>query len=158
MNYLLFGGAPQTGKTSSITRIVDYLINQKGYVIVNQFNYLPSQNTVDFKVILEKKSKLNNKRIYVNTASDTKRIIKDCKHFLNNNTPVDIIVSSVRDKYSPRTNFFKIMNVNMNLDYVLEIPLGKVSRGKNRLNCLNWYNTKIDEITQKILDTNPYNV
>jgi len=158
MNYLLFGGAPATGKTSGITRITRTLINVKGFVVISG-TFPPLAPHIDFRIILEgfdsNKTKI---RIYINSATDTKKIIQDCKKYHDLHQPVHIIISSVRDIFSIRTDFFSIMKINNTIDYICEIPLGKVRRGKHRVLSLNWYETKIDKIVIDLLEATPFNL
>ncbi|WP_298157167.1 hypothetical protein [Flavobacterium sp.] len=158
MKYLLFSGAPGTGKTGSIARLADMLIITKRFRVVSG-HYPPIVPQKDFRVILEGLDNRKNLiRIYLNSATDTKKIIKDCKAFYDANQPVDIIVSSIRDVFSVRTDFFAIMKVNNATDYLLELPLGKVRRGTHRTLCLVWYEQKLDILVKHILESNPFNL
>lgn len=160
MKYLLFGGAPNTGKTGGITRLASLLITSKGFKVITNWNYPPTATNSDFRIIL---AGLDNKknliRIYLNSATDTKKIIKECEKFHNaNHPPVDIIVSSIRDVLSARTDFFYIMNVDNSKDYIIELPLAKVRKGKHRALCLKWYETKLDNLVMNTLENNPFNL
>ncbi|NHM01471.1 hypothetical protein [Flavobacterium difficile] len=159
MKYLLLGGAPNTGKTGSLNRLAATLITTKGFRNVANWNYPPTVTNGDFRLILEGLD--NNKnliRIYINSASDTKKIIQDCKKFYDDNQPVDIIISSIRDIFSARTEFFNIMKVDNSIDYIMELPLAKVRRGNHRGLCLKWYEEKIDKLAVHTLENDPYNL
>lgn len=159
MKYLLIGGAPQSGKTGCISRLTDTLVSTKGFKVVNHWNYPPTARVRDFRVILEGLD--NNKnliRLYLNSASDTKKIIQDCKNFHDANQPVDLFISSIRDVFTARTGFFEIMKVNNTTDYLLEIPLGKVRRGNHRALCLAWYEQKLDKLVLHTLNNAPFNI
>jgi len=43
MNFLLFGGAPSVGKTEAITRVVDYLVNKKGFAQISHIYSLANR-------------------------------------------------------------------------------------------------------------------
>lgn len=157
MKYLLIGGAPNTGKTGSLNRLVAILIGTKRFKNVANWNYPPTVANGDFRLILEGLDS-NKKliRIYINSATDTKKIIQDCKKFHDIHQPIDIIISSIRDVFSARTDFFTIMGVDNSVDYVLELPLAKVRRGNHRGLCLNWYEQKIDNLLIHTLENNPF--
>jgi hypothetical protein len=159
MKYLLFGGAPNTGKTGSITRLAALLINTNGFSVISNWNYPPTPANSDFRVILEGLD--NNKnliRIYLNSATDTEKIIQECKNFYDASQRVDIIVSSIRDIHGLRSEFLNTMKINNSIDYILEVPLAKVRQGKNRGLCLKWYEQKIDELVIIALKNAPFNL
>jgi hypothetical protein len=159
MKYLLLGGAPNTGKTGSLNRLADILIRTKGFKVVANWNYPPKVANGDFRIILEGlDNKENQIRIYINTATDTKKIILDCKKIYDANQPVNIIISSIRDVFSARTYFFNIMKVDNSIDYIMELPLAKVRKGKHRGLCLKWYEEKLDRLVIHTLENNPYNL
>ena len=159
MKYLLFGGAPNTGKTGSITRLAALLITTKGFSVTVNWNYPPTSTNRDFRVILEGlDNKKNLIRIYINSATDTKKIIQDCKNFYDANHSIDIVISSIRDIFSARTDFFNIMKVNNSTDYILELPLGKVRRGNHRPLCLNWYEQKLDNLVKNVIENDPFSL
>ncbi|PIF30769.1 hypothetical protein CLU81_1218 [Flavobacterium sp. 9] len=159
MKYLLFGGAPETGKTGAITRLELWLITTKRFTVKANWNYPPSATHRDFRVILERFDDNGNLiRIYINSATDTKQIIQDCKDFHDANLPVDITISSIRDVFDVRQHFFTVMEVDNTKDYILEVPLGKVRRGTHRRLCLNWYEKKIDNLVSTVLENNPFSL
>lgn len=159
MKYLLFGGAPNTGKTGGITRLAELLITTKGFSVTANWNYPPTSTNRDFRVILEGlDNKKNLIRIYINSATDTRKIIQDCKKFYDANHSIDIVVSSIRDIFSARIDFFNIMKVNNSTDYILELPLGKVRRGNHRPLCLKWYEQKLDQLVKNVIENNPFSL
>jgi hypothetical protein len=155
MNYLLFGGAPYAGKSEAITRLVDYLMQQKNFVRGN-FKPLPNK---DFFCILDGKDKNNHSiRIIVTSASDTFAIINDYKIYCKNNFPYDIVISPIRDEGDDmRNHFFKAMNIT-NSDICVEIPLAKITRRANWEIAYNWYKEKIDNMINNCLEHMPFNI
>lgn len=122
MKYLLLGGAPNTGKTGSLNRLADKLIHIKGFKVVVNWNYPPKVTNGDFRIILEGLDNNENQiRIFINSATDNKKIIQECKNFYDANQPVSIIISSIRDVFSARTDFLNIMKVDNSIDHILEL-------------------------------------
>lgn len=159
MKYLLLGGAPNTGKTGSLNRLADKLIHIKGFKVVVNWNYPPKVTNGDFRIILEGLDNNENQiRIFINSATDNKKIIQECKNFYDANQPVSIIISSIRDVFSARTDFLNIMKVDNSIDHILELPLAKVRKGKYRALCLKWYEEKLDKLITHTLENNPYNL
>ena len=75
------------------------------------------------------------------------------------NGKYDILISSIRDdNFWPRLDFFKIMEVNEDSNFI-EIPLGKITRrGSNFSVALHWYKNKIDKLIEHILDNKPFEI
>lgn len=106
-------------------------------------------------------NKNNNIKIIINSPSDTVPIINDFKKFYDiNGGNYDIVISSIRDDgFYPRTDFFKIMNINPTTNFVLEIPLAKITRREtNFTTALNWYNIQIDNLISHALQNQPFNL
>lgn len=157
MIYLLIGGAPNVGKSESIYSCTIILLS-KGFKVVQ--GSVPS-SLKDFKAILEGPDKNGEvKRVLINTASDTPAIIEDFKTFRDKSAPCDICLSSVRDdNFWPRKNFFQILEINQTEDFILEIPLAKITRrGNNFAPALSWYREKIDHLVLFSLKNPPYNL
>lgn len=159
MNYFLFGGAPSVGKSQSIYRLTQTLLTPaRGFMIVSGTFPLTFE---DFKVIVEGYNKDGEKiRILINSATDTIDLIQDLKVFHDQNFSVNIVISSVRDNdFYPRQDFFRIMNVNFSLDFVLEVPLSKVTRrGTNFFTALAWYENTLDNLVLNSLSGTPFNI
>jgi len=104
MNYFLFGGAVNVGKTEAVVRIVYYLTG-KGYRILVG-NVPPLNQPSDFCVLLEGKNLKGKKiRIIVNSAADIEQNIDDLASFcLANNH--DIVISAVRCEGYPIRKYF----------------------------------------------------
>lgn len=158
MNYLLIGGAQSVGKSETIFRLANNLIS-RGFTL--KAGTIPTTFT-DFRCVLEGLD--NNKnivKIILNSPSDTVPIINDFKKFYDTNGGIyDIVISSIRDEgFHPRTDFFRIMNLNPITNFILEIPLAKITRrGTNFTTALNWYNTQIDNLINHSLQNQPFNL
>lgn len=157
MDCLLIGGAQSVGKSETIFRLTNRLIT-KGFIVVA--GVLPT-TFADFKVVLEGLN-LNGKkvRIVINSATDTVDIINHFKSFYNNNGNCDILISSIRDdNFWPRQDFFTIMNINSTKDFILEIPLAKITRrGANFNVALNWYENQLDILVDHSLTNLPFQI
>jgi hypothetical protein len=150
MKYLLFGGAPNTGKTESIYRLTKKLIDTKGYLVINGEE--PSSNS-DFQCIIEK----DGRSVLIHTHTDLPGCIDQLVEFKSNNKDISIIISSVRDESDYlRDRLFDELSILTN-DY-FEIPLGKVKRGESRSECIEWYLTGIEKLALKIVEMEPFNL
>lgn len=158
MKYLLLGGAPNTGKTSAIYRLAQFLLNRNYIIIEGSF---PSQIS-DFKIVLQGSDNIGNLiRIIINSATDYKNNIEELKK-LNDKLSgsIQIIISSVRDgAIWPREQFFEIMEIDNNKDVVIEIPLGRANRrGENLPVQLAWYERTLDNLLNHTLSNSPFNI
>lgn len=158
MDCLLFGGAQNVGKSETIFRLANRLVGS-GFTIIG--GSIPVTFN-DFRVVLEGMSGLGVKiKIILNSATDTVDIINDFKNFYDSNGGLyDIMISSVRDDdFWPRNDFFRIMNINTTKDFILEIPLAKISRrGSNKLVALNWYEQQIDNLIEHTITNRPFSL
>ncbi|RYF26788.1 MAG: hypothetical protein EOO42_00600 [Flavobacteriales bacterium] len=154
MKYLLFGGAPNVGKSESIYRLALHLLTI-GFTDVHS-----SVPTIfsDFRAILtgiDKNGKLV--RIIFNSATDTPGLIKAFKDFYDLNGSYDILVSSIRDDdFWPRKDFFSIMGISPTSTDITEIPLAKITRRNDFQMALDWYIEKLDKLTLHILANTPF--
>lgn len=169
MKYLLFGGAQNVGKSETIWRTAQYLINAKSFSIVA--GTLPSgplslSNPFwDFKVVLEGIDKHGNpiKVLFV-SATDTYSIIDWAKDFWDQLPfTVDIVVSSIRDDFDPspyslRQYFFDKFGVHQSGNFFIEIPLAKITRRNFFTNSLKWYQNSLDSLSIHLLANQPYNI
>jgi hypothetical protein len=149
MKYLFFGGAPSTGKTGSITRLTDKLINEYGYTIIEGF--FPN-NGKDFQCIIEK----DWKKVLIHTYTDNHTCINAFFNFYAQHKDVDTIIISIRDEvdYMRKVLWDRLSPTAS--DHVFEIPLGKVRRGDTRNDCLKWYSERIDKIALQIIKIDPF--
>jgi hypothetical protein len=164
MNYLLFCGAPSVGKTRAIRRLeMKYFIKkkafkQKDFQDLSCFQYLSSD---DFYACIEGNNNAGKKiRVLISTAADTPRIITGFKFFCDNHQPYDFIVSAIRDKGDDMYDCFYDTMIKPNVDYVLEIPMGKVTHRnpQKREIAVKWYCKRIDTLAYTILQHPPFSI
>jgi hypothetical protein len=157
MKYFLFGGAPSTGKTGAITRLVDeYLVKTKNFV----YKDVIKLSNDDFRCVLEGEDKNNQSvKIIVISASDQPSIINYSIQYMKKHLPCDFIISVVRDKGDVMRDYFlKKMNITK-ADFCFELPLAKITRKRaNRKIALKWYEENIDVTAQTILAYPPFNI
>lgn len=145
MKYLLFEGSSNVGKTSSINRFAHNLILNYGYNCVVG-NLPPVGSKKDFQIVLENKTSNNgNKRVVVNSASDSTEIIDSANVFCNSNIPYDVIVSSCREEAHLYTYFFTVFSISSN-DKVFELPMAKINHRNPILKSqgMRWFKNKVD--------------
>ncbi|KOS05533.1 hypothetical protein AM493_05415 [Flavobacterium akiainvivens] len=158
MECLLIGGAQSVGKSETIYRLAQRLI-RAGFGIIAGTLPIPFS---DFRVVLEGSNKYGKKiKIIINSPTDTDIIINDFKVFFDSNGgSYDILISSVRDDdFWPRPQFFSIMNISTPKDFILEIPLGKITRrGLNFPVALAWYQQQNDFLIDHTLSNTPFDI
>jgi hypothetical protein len=156
MDYLLFGGAPSVGKTKAIIRLVDYL-NSKGIAASDKPQPLFLNQNGDFYTYLDVTNSTGvNVRILISTAADTFSIIQGFKDYCNLHKPYDVIISAIRDDGdSQRTHFFSIMGITPS-DFIVEIPMGKITRKNTYDKAMKWYSDTIDTLAHTILGSKPF--
>lgn len=162
MNYLLFGGQPDSGKTSTITRLTNTLIAAPfSFTVVDGAFPTPSEN--DFTVLLERTVNGKKQLVIINSPSDDKPSIDNLIAFINRHISksIDIIVSSVRDINWERSYFFSTLKIVPTDSNVFEIPLARVTRrtssGLFPL-ALTWYETTVDRHINFIVTNPPFNL
>jgi len=157
MECLLIGGAQSVGKSETIYRLTNNLIAFGYGVIAGTFPPTFS----DFRVVLEGSNRFGKTvRIIINSPTDTVDIINQFKAFFDANGNYDILISSVRDgNFWPRGDFFRIMDISRPKDFILEIPLAKITRRDTNFPvALTWYQTQIDNLTNHIIVNTPFNL
>ena len=150
MKYFLFAGAANTGKTESIYRLTKKLIENKKYEILK--GEFPD-TIKDFSCILIKR----DFRILIHSYTDLPGCIKELKEFYQNNSHINLIITATRDKSDYMRN--RLFNeLDISLDNIFEIPLGKVKRGMSRQLCIDWYLDSIEILALKIVEMSPFNL
>ena len=163
MNFLLFEGAPSVGKTEAITRVVDYLVNKKGFVCIH--HEFINKHKIDFRCVLKGKNKSGKSIIIiVSSAGDNQVVINKFNVYIKNNLPCDFIIGATRDvddRYKIRSYFMNaIVTPNSTPNSIcFEIPLAEITRkGKLRSTALQWYRDNIDIIVNNILADAPFGI
>ncbi len=149
MNYFLFGGARDTGKSKSVYKIADYLINTKGYS--DRSGSFPAKYS-EFRCILVKDDNV----ILIQSYTDLVKMIIDLKNARDSNKDITHIITANRNEGDHmRNRFRKILNIT-STDYVFEIPLGKVIAGKTRRANILWYLDGVLRIAKEITNNPPF--
>lgn len=149
MNYLLFGGARDTGKSKSIYKLGEYLINSKEYVIRSGHFPSPFQ---DFWCVLEK----NDKVILLQSYTDLVKAVKELKTRRDEIDSVTHVITAIRNEGDHmRNRFWEILKINSS-DNILEIPLGKVVGGRTRKMNIKWYLEKTLGVVKEIVKYSPF--
>ena len=165
MNCLLLGGASSAGKSTVIYGIAKYLV-AKGFSDISQSSPTTLYRGVpgalkDFLCVLEGLNVSGEQiKIFINSSSDSKKIIRDVEKFYKENGgQYHILISSVRDPVDARLRELLLasLHVNTNGNFVLEIPMGKITReGNNKNIAISWYQDKMLELIKHILKQPPY--
>lgn len=157
---LLIGGAADKGKTSTIRRITQYLINQKGFEVLDN-GIIPEnvegEKPKDFTIRLKGRNKLGVETYIINnTCMDYEEMVDYLFDFIKNNQ-ADILISAIRDIDFRDYFFTHLIDKN---DFTLEVPLAKINYnwGKREEVIEQWYNPKIDTLIQHILSQPPFNL
>jgi hypothetical protein len=152
MNYLLFGGAPSVGKSKAIISLKSFL-NSRGIVTSHKFRF-PND---DFYACFDGTNSQGAKvRILVSSAADTRPIIRDFKNYCASHEPYDFIISAIRDEGDPECTYFHSTMGITSSDFIMEIPMGKITRRKTTRATLKWYSSAIDKLAHTLLGNAPF--
>ena len=160
MNYFLFTGAVNVGKTETVWRLAQHLMG-KGFLDL-QNKVPPAGNPQsDFCALLQGTNSVGQRiQIIVNSAMDIEQNIDDLVAFCQTNIPYDMIISSARcEGYPIRNYFYTKLRINQLNDYVLELPMASISANhKNFILKRQWYRNKIDNIARQLLAGFPFRI
>lgn len=95
MNFLLFGGQPDSGKTSTVTRLTNLLLSAPFSFVVVDGTFPPTRGT-DFLILLQRTFDGQHQYIIVNSPSDDAPAINNLRDFIvkHSDKNIDIVVSS----------------------------------------------------------------
>lgn len=162
MNYLLFGGQPNSGKTSAVSRLANTLISVPFSFNVIEGTFPPARGT-DFLILIERKISGMSQFILINSPSDTALPINNLKNLIDKHVDknIDLVISSVRDINWERTHFFSTLKINQTDANIFEIPLARVTRkGTSGLftPSINWYEATLDRHVNFTITNPPFNL
>jgi hypothetical protein len=161
MDYLLISGTHNTGKTTLIYEITNFLITN-GYVdITGTFPLTRPIPMKDFRCILQGVGKGGiQKLILVNSATDDEHNINLLIELFTKYPLVDIIITSIRDSTDPmRVLLLNRLNINPQQDFQLELPLARIIGQRQDFGvALTSYQTALLPLVMHILDRQPYNL
>lgn len=155
MNFLVISGAPSTGKTTAINKIALWLTS--GIITTDVSgnplpSFLPDPNGKywDFSIVIV----LKGKKIIIHSATDDIPNIDDLIDKLKQHPDTEVVITSCRDIYRKRDYF--IDNIHPFASFLLESPLGKVTRRNNFALADAWYKGHLLTLHQHILQNTPY--
>ena len=162
MNYLLFGGQPDSGKTSTVTRLTNELILPPFLFTVADGIFPPARGT-DFLILLQRIFNGQNQCIIVNSPSDDAPAINNLRDFIvkHSDKNIDIVVSSVRDIGWERNHFFTTLKINPTDANMFEIPLARVTRRHTSglfAPAMSWYENTVDRLVNFVITHPPFNL
>ncbi|WP_264530300.1 ATP-binding protein [Flavobacterium sp. N502540] len=158
MKFLVISGAPQTGKTTSINKIAEWLttgltadINGKpfpSFLINTKGKYN------DFSIVINR----HGRKIIIHSATDDEHCMDDLLEKLKKHPDTEVVITSCRDIDKERTYF--TTHIKPYATFFLESPLGKINRkNKDRSRASHkWYGDTLLLLHQHILSNNPYNL
>lgn len=162
MNFLLFGGQPDSGKTSTVTRLTNLLLSAPFSFVVVDGTFPPTRGT-DFLILLQRTFDGQHEYIIVNSPSDDAPAINNLRDFIvkHSDKNIDIVVSSVRDIGWERNHFFATLKINPTDANVFEIPLARVTRRHTSglfTPAMNWYENTVDRLVNFVITHPPFNL
>ncbi|MNK97105.1 hypothetical protein D3C87_1174210 [compost metagenome] len=163
MNFLLFGGQPDSGKTSTVTRLTNLLLTTPFSFTITD-GIFPQVGVTDFLILLHRIVKGHSQYVIVSSPSDDAAAINNLRDFIikhSSDKIIDIIVSSVRDIDWERGYFFTTIKINPTDVNVFEIPLARVTRRHSSglfAPSMNWYENTVDRIVDFIITRPPFNL
>ena len=163
MNFLLFGGQPDSGKTSTVTRLTNLLLSAPFSFTIADGIFPPVGGT-DFLILLHRIVKGQSQYVIVSSPSDDAAAINNLRDFIikhSSDKIIDIIISSVRDIDWERGYFFTTIKINPADANVFEIPLARVTRRHSSglfAPSMNWYENTVDRLVNFIITNPPFNL
>jgi len=163
MNYFLFGGATNVGKTEAVVRIAHYLLG-KGFCDILKPSSIPqlNQQQTDFKAVMDGVDRNGkNVRFIINSAADIEQNIDALSVFCQTNAPYHAVISAIRCEghcSNMRQYFWAKLGIGQS-DTVVEIPMASISANHNNwVDIRQWYKDGVDEITHLLLRNSPFHV
>ncbi|HFK5570259.1 hypothetical protein BAX97_11870 [Elizabethkingia meningoseptica] len=162
MNYLLFGGQPNSGKTGTIDRLTRTLLYSSFSFSIADGTFPPTRGN-DFLILLERVSNGRTQYIIINSASDDIFTINNLKDFINKHSGkmIDIVISSVRDIGRERNDFFSTIGISPIDTNVYEIPLARVTRRNSSgsfVPAFIWYKNSLDRHINLVITNPPFSL
>lgn len=162
MNFFLFGGQPDSGKTSTITRLAATLLTPTFSFAIADGTFPPARGD-DFTVLLERTVHGKKQYIIINSPSDNAAPINNLKAFIDKHYSkgIGIIISSVRDINWERNYFFSTLKISPIDANVFEMPLARVTRRSSSglfPLAIAWYEATIDRHVNQVLTNPPFNL
>lgn len=160
MKFFVISGAPDTGKTTAINLVAEWLCNK--YSITTDFygnplpSFLPSPSNgkyVDISIVIS----LSSRKVIIHSATDDQNCMNQLINTIKNNNDAEIVITTCRDFYTERDYFMKNVN-NLFAKFFLESPLGKITRINHKDLIKNWYKDTLFKLHQHILSNDPYNL
>jgi hypothetical protein len=158
MKFLVISGAPQTGKTTAINKIAEWLtIGLIADINGNPFpSFLPSAKGIynDFSIVINR----HGKKIIIHSATDNEQCMDGLVEKLKKNPDTEVVITSCRDINDERKYF--TTHIKPYATFFFESPLGKINRkNKDRAAASHkWYKDTLLLMHQHILSNNPYNL
>lgn len=162
MNFLLFGGQPDSGKTSTVTRLTNLLLSKPFLFNVADGTFPPARGN-DFLILLQRTFNGQSQYIIINSPSDDALTINNLRDFIvkHSDKNIDIVVSSVREIGWERNHFFTTLKINPTDTNVFEIPLARVTRRHTSglfIPAINWYENTVDRLVNFVITHPPFNL
>lgn len=150
MDFLLFCGPPNCGKSTAIENFLNYLLSPaKGYIIIHRL-----QTTAGTKCIVEK----SGKQILFWCETDQVGSINALSNYYQQKPGIDAVVCASRDvSDNMRTCLFKTLDISNPSNYYFEIPMGRMKQGlATRSATVPWYLGNVQKVAEVIGGQAPF--
>lgn len=152
MDCLLIGGAPHTGKTTTIFRLYSLLLN-RGFTIIHQEPTQIRAPLDNMRAVLQ--NPVNQRKLLLNSRSDYPGNGQELSSYYQQHLPVDVIVTSIRDQ-GPERNGMDTAIATLAPSQTVEIPLAKVTRRINWNTAATDYWNSVEALCMFILAGQPF--
>jgi GTPase SAR1 family protein len=160
MKFLVISGAPNTGKTTAINKIAEWITIRASVTSDSTGNPLPTflpnseGKYKDFSIIIFYKGR----KIIIHSATDDELCMNNLITKIKQNPDTEIVITSCRDINDERDYF--TTNVRPYSTFFLESPLGKITRksDENKPAAQKWYKDTLLLLHQHILSNIPFNI
>jgi hypothetical protein len=150
MEYFLFGGANDVGKTEAINHITDDLLKTGRFYVIN--GAFPQTKNQDFLILLDGSDiHGNKKKIIINSSADDETNIEALDDYIKNNGACDLVISAIQCDTHPIRNYF-IKQLSININNIIEIPMATITDHHGQpVQIRQWYHSKLNDIVHRLL-------
>ncbi|WP_353140355.1 hypothetical protein [Pseudopedobacter sp.] len=159
MKFFVISGAEDTGKTTILNHIGNWLTEVKGYKDVGEITPVFFERDEQGKIKDIYYVLTNNfLKVITISATDDEECLNILLEALKIHADADIVITTCRDIHDPRSYF--INHVKPKSSFYLEVPVAKVNRRNEeyKKESLEWYYDSVFNLSRYILETDDFRV
>lgn len=156
MNFLVVSGAPNTGKTTAVNFISEWICNRHNITSDINGNPLPAFHSIVNGRVIDISFVINihGRIVIIHSATDDRNLMDVLTNLIKSYPNADTVITTCRDINWERIYFTN--NIRPFATNYIESPLAKVTRRINSISATNWYQSTLLNLHQHILINNPF--